>query len=127
MSATQRPPGGEATSGEPTSARTCAICGGSEDDPRLLASCYGCRRTFHLNPYAAPGTDCGDVWAGSSADDEFTGLELYCASCLRVGRAPVGGETPAGKAVPRGVGAPPARPRRPPWRRRYRRLDAGKR
>jgi hypothetical protein len=135
MSAAHRPPGEN-----DASATTCAVCGGTEDDPRLLASCYGCRRTFHLNPYAAPGTDCGDVWAGSDPDHEFTGLELYCSRCLvRGSGASASGEAGADTAVlrgvealargaaPRGKSEPPLRTPRPRWRRRYRRLDTGER
>jgi hypothetical protein len=118
MGTTRRPATDNAVS-----ATTCAICGGTESDPRLVASCYGCSRTFHLNPYAAPGTDCGDVWAGSAADDEFTGLELYCSTCLPGREAKAGGEAIADDAPARGVGEPPRRGPRPPWTRRYRRLD----
>jgi hypothetical protein len=118
MSVTQR-----AAADDAASATTCAICGGTESDPRLLASCYGCSRTFHLNSYAAPGTDCGDVWAGSTPDEEFTGLELYCSACLRGREAKAGGEAIASDAARRGVSEPPRREPRPPWTRRYRRLD----
>ncbi len=114
------------------SATSCAICGGTESDPQLLARCYGCGRSFHLNPYAAPGTDCGDIWAGSTADEEFTGLELYCSPCLlRGGRPQLTGEDalPGVEALAPGaawgsVVAPPPRSPRPPWPRRYRRRDA---
>jgi hypothetical protein len=118
MSATQR-----AATDDAVTATTCVICGGTESDPRLLASCYGCGRVFHLNPYAARGTDCGDVWAGSTADEEFTGLELYCSDCLRQGEASAGRETIARDTAPRGVSEPPRRAPRAPWARRYRRLD----
>ena len=68
--------------GEGAAAAACAVCGRAEPDPRQIARCYGCRRPFHLNPDAGPGRDCGDVWAGSSAEEGFTGLELYCAPCF---------------------------------------------
>ena len=101
-------------------ARGCAICGRAEADARLLATCYGCRRPFHLNPDAGPGRDCGDVWAGSSMGEDFTGLELYCAPCFeeRLKEAAPVPVTPA-------RAAPPPRPERAPWPRRYRRRDGG--
>ena len=110
-----------AGAGQGSTAHACAICGRAEADPRLIASCYGCRRPFHLNPSAGPGRDCGDVWAGSSSEEEFTGLELYCAPCYseRLGAA---GSRPRPPALPP---APPPRAGRAPWPRRYRRRDGG--
>ena len=111
----------------------CAICGLAEEDPRLLAPCYGCSRPFHLNPFAGPGVDCGSVWAGTSPDDGFTGLEFYCAPCFGErhpeAAAPAPVRLPAigaagGEAAARGEGPPP-RPQRSPWPRRYRRRDGG--
>ncbi len=109
----------------------CAICGLAEEDPRLIAPCYGCSRPFHLNPFAGPGVDCGSVWAGTSPDDGFTGLEFYCAPCFgeRHPEAAAPVRLPAigaggGEAAARGEGPPP-RPERSPWPRRYRRRDGG--
>ena len=109
-----------AGAGEGRTAHACAICGRAEADPRLIASCYGCRRPFHLNPSAGPGRDCGDVWAGSSSEEEFTGLELYCAPCFSE-RLAEAAPRPRPPAHP----APPPRAGRAPWPRRYRRRDGG--
>lgn len=119
-------------------ATTCAICGHAEEDPRLLARCYGCHRPFHLNPHATAGTDCGDVWTGSSPDDEFTGLEFYCALCFAERHAAAGTvmrrtDAASGdggaleRAIVRRRMAPPPRLVRPPWLRRYRRRDGERR
>jgi len=57
---------------------TCAICGLEEPDARLLARCFDCGATFHLNPRSdVEGIDCGDAWIGESL-----GIMTYCATCI---------------------------------------------
>ena len=56
----------------------CAICGLEESDARLLARCFDCGSTFHLNPRNdVAGIDCGDAWVGESL-----GITTYCSNCI---------------------------------------------
>ena len=102
----------------------CAVCG-LEDDPVLLARCFRCGETFHLNPYSnRPGRDCGDAILG----EVEMGVHYYCNPCLEAMNVEAGGggstrpgaaraATGATAARHTGGGAPPLPARRPVSRR----------
>ena len=118
----------------PAQSPTCAVCGDDEASAELLAECFECGASYHLNPYNnRPGRDCGDAIIG-----ETLGVHYYCEPCLVAMDPgsngtphPLAGLMPGAPAPPRAgdehADEPsdlPARAERPLRRRRYRRIDS---
>ncbi len=60
-------------------ATTCWVCSEAVSDSRLLSSCDGCGQDYHLNPYQAPGKDCGDASLDGSGEPT---LMFFCRPCM---------------------------------------------